>query len=130
MRLSPLTSLLAIAVLSTACDEWTPLTTDGGACPNPPAADAAGVPDMASPAPKCAAAKGLAGDNLLCVDFKDVQQLTSLTTWSFNCGGGASWTVMNGQLQVAAFKDFADTCTARLPATRSTSPKSVIADQA
>ena len=111
------------------CDRAS-LMVDGGACPNPPAADAAGGPDMASPAPKCAAAKGLAGDNLLCVDFKDVQQLTSLTTWSFNCGGGASWTVMNGQLQVAAFKDFADTCTARLPATRSTSPKSVIADQA
>ena len=89
---------------------------DGGACPNPPVADAAGGPDMASPAPKCAAAKGLAGDNLLCVDFKDVQQLTSLNGWDFFCGGGYSWTSSGGFLQVNNFSTFQDECTAKLPA--------------
>ena len=64
------------------------LIDDGGTtCPsidaNPPA-------DMATPPPKCAAAKGLAGDNLLCVDFKDVQTLSSLGGWDFNCNGGTS----------------------------------------
>ena len=89
---------------------------DGGACPIPPVADAAGVPDMATPAPKCAAAKGLAGDNLLCVDFKDVQQLTSLTGWNFFCGGLNSWTSSGGFLQVNNFSTFQDECTAKLPA--------------
>ena len=54
-------------------------TPDGGPIP----------PDMLTPAPKCAAAKGLAGDNLLCVDFKDVQMPSSLGGWDFSCTGGA-----------------------------------------
>ena len=88
---------------------------DGGACPNPPVADAAGGPDMATPAPKCAAARGLAGDNLLCVDFKDVQQLTSLTGWNFFCTN-SNWTSSGGFLQVNNFGLFQGECTAQLPA--------------
>ena len=83
---------------------------DGGpemTCPSPP--------DLATPASKCAAAKGLAGDNLLCVDFKDVQALTSLSGWDFSCTGGASWGSTGGILQVNNFGTFDKECTATLP---------------
>jgi hypothetical protein len=83
---------------------------DGGpemTCPSPP--------DLATPASKCAAAKGLAGDNLLCVDFKDVQALTSLSGWDFSCTGGASWGSTGGSLQVNNFGTFKDECTVKVP---------------
>jgi hypothetical protein len=72
---------------------------------------------MITPPPKCAAAAGLAGDNLLCVDFKDVQTLGSLTGWTFSCVGGSSWGTMDGLLQVNNFGMFMDECTAKLPTT-------------
>lgn len=80
-------------------------TSDGGASP----------PDLATSPPKCAAAKGLAGDNLLCVDFKDVQMPSSLTGWDFSfCTAG--WTTTGGKLQVNNFSTFMDTCTFKMPA--------------
>ena len=80
-------------------------TPDGGTNP----------PDLLTPAPKCAAAKGLAGDNLLCVDFKEVQMPSSLGGWSFSCTGTALWSTASGLLQVNSFGTFQDECTARLP---------------
>ena len=70
--------------------------------------------DMAA-VPKCPAAKGLSGDNLLCVDFAQVQNLSSLSGWDFTCTGGASWTTMGGMLQVLNFMMFNKDCTATLP---------------
>ena len=66
--------------------------------------------------PKCAAAKGLSGDNLLCVDFAKVQMLSSLSDWTFSCVGGSAWTTTDGMLQVSNFATFKDECTAKLPA--------------
>lgn len=76
----------------------------------------AAPPDLTTAMPKCAAAKGLAGDNLLCVDFKDMQMLSSLSGWDFSCTGGALWSTTSGKLQVNSFSTFMDTCTAKLPA--------------
>jgi len=78
--------------------------------------DAGTQPDLATPPPKCAAAEGLKGDNLLCVDFKDVQMLSSLGGWDFNCNGGTSWTTTGGKLQVNSFSTFMSSCTVTLPA--------------
>src|SRR5438132_2665849 len=102
-------SRLAIVALGfcmlAACDEWKPVDDGGHAisdlkCPSPP--------DMTVAPAKCAAAKGLSGDSLLCVDFNQVSGLSDskLTGWYFepmdaNCIGG--WTVSNGSLQVNLF---------------------------
>jgi hypothetical protein len=102
----------AVAVMLCGCEQarMSSEGVDGGpemTCPSPP--------DLATPASKCAAAKGLAGDNLLCVDFKDVQALTSLSGWDFSCTGGASWGSTGGYLQVNNFGTFDKECTATLP---------------
>jgi hypothetical protein len=50
---------------------------------------------------KCAAAKGLAGDNLLCVDFDKVTQLTDQTPvgWNFTANMANCWQI-SGYLPV------------------------------
>ncbi len=77
------------------------------------------VPDMATPPPKCIAAKGLGGDNLLCVDFSAVSALTDpkLAGWDFttNCGGNF-WEVASGKLQIKNFASFSSNCGFLLPA--------------
>ncbi len=78
--------------------------------------DAAAPPDLAA---KCLAAKGLSGDNLVCVDFAKVPSLTdqALTGWDFVClGGGNSWELAAGKLQVKNFGTFANTCSFTMPA--------------
>lgn len=111
IALYTLSALLSFA----ACKSWTPLDVDDGGS-NCASVDAGSPPDMATPPPKCVAAEGLQGDNLLCVDFKDVQNLSSLGGWTFNCPGGSVWSTTGGTLQVNSFSTFMDTCTARLPA--------------
>ena len=106
------TLFLLLASLS-ACDMKIVDNDDAGTgCPTP---DANAPADMATPPPKCAAAKGLAGDNLLCVDFKDVQMPSSLAGWDFTCTGGTSWSTTTGKLQINNFSTFMDTCTFKLP---------------
>jgi hypothetical protein len=75
-------------------------------------------PDLATPVAKCAAAKGLAGDNLLCVDFKDVQDLSSLTEWEFYCFPSRpwAWSATDGKLQIISFSTFMASCQFKLPA--------------
>jgi len=74
--------------------------------------------DMAVAPPKCAAAKGLAGDNLLCVDFDKVTQLSdpALVGWNFTastpCPG---WQISGGYLQVQTFGTFMGNCGLTLP---------------
>jgi len=103
-----------IAVLSPACHNLTvERIDDAGSCDvtdmSKPTADMAVAP------PKCAAAKGLAGDNLLCVDFDKVTQLSSLAGWDFTCTSGAGWVSVGGKLQVNNFSTFMSTCSATLP---------------
>lgn len=74
--------------------------------------------DMLVAAPKCAAAAGLAGTNLLCVDFDKVTQLTdpALAGWKFDtatpCPG---WQISSGALQVQNFGTFMGNCGLTLP---------------
>jgi len=105
--------LTCLAISGSGCRESYELLD--GAC-EPSKVDAGSPIDMATPPPKCAAAEGLKGDNLLCVDFKDVQMLSSLTGWDFTCTGGTAWSTATGKLQVNAFSTFMSTCTATLPA--------------
>lgn len=78
--------------------------------------------DMAVAPPKCAAAKGLSGDNLLCVDFDKVTQLTdpALAGWSFTAvmsGTCTGWAVANNKLQVTSYGTLANgSCGFTLPA--------------
>ena len=105
--MNPAAWLLPLLLSACVSESTSSQSTDGGSCP--------ARPDMATPAPKCAAAKGLAGDNLLCVDFKDGQKLSDMTGWDFSlCTAG--WTVSSNRLQVNGFSTFMDTCTAKLPA--------------
>lgn len=76
--------------------------------------------DMSAGPPKCAApaARGLAGDSLLCVDFSQITSLsdTKLMGWDFvsNCGGN-NWEVAGGNLQIKMFDQFNSTCGVKLP---------------
>lgn len=74
--------------------------------------------DMAPAVAKCAAAAGLGGTNLLCVDFDKVTQLNdpALAGWKFDastpCPG---WQISNGALQVQNFATFVGNCGVTLP---------------
>lgn len=57
--------------------------------------------DMKPEPAKCAAAKGLSGDVLLCVDFDKVTGLEELEGWDFkNLDGCTGWMINSGKLQV------------------------------
>lgn len=73
--------------------------------------------DMQVPPAKCAAAAGLAGDNLLCVDFSKVTQFTdpTLANWNFNANMANCWQISGGALQVQNFGSFMGNCGATLP---------------
>lgn len=87
-------------------------SADGGKCP--------GSPDMAMSTAKCAAAKGLSGDNLICVDLQQVQSLDALRGLGFIVGKNSMnnecWEIMQGKLEINNFPGFADTCIIKLPA--------------
>jgi hypothetical protein len=125
-------SLLRVASLSfltvaIGCANNSPLylyETSSGAvdqaseCPKPP--------DLAPPAAKCAAAAGLPGTNLICVDFSLTPDQTlasplpqSLNGWSFAkdaMNNNDCWQVLSGKLQVIKFSMFASNCTFYMPA--------------
>ena len=75
--------------------------------------------DLAPPAPPCAAAKGLSGDALLCVDFNKLSGLTdqALMGWDFKTNCGAGWEINGGKLQVKNFGSFVGTCSFSMPLT-------------
>jgi hypothetical protein len=81
--------------------------------------DASPPPDLATPPPKCPAAKGLSGDNLLCADFAKATSLTdsALSGWDFvtNCGTN-SWEIAAGKLQIKNFGTFVGSCAFTMPA--------------
>jgi len=110
---SPAALLLLFATLS-ACAQPTEQFADGGKCP--------ALSDMAIKTPPCAAAKGLAGDSLICIDFSSVadQALTKpspseLAGWDFEAPRINCWQILNGRLQVQNFPTFMDSCGFRLP---------------
>ena len=79
--------------------------------------------DLAPPAPKCAAAKGLTGDTLLCVDFKDLAtQVLGATNpapidaWNFDKADKGCWEINGGKLQVKGFSAFQSSCMFTMPA--------------
>ena len=65
-----------------------------------------------TPVAKCAAAKGLSGDNLLCVDFDKIASLTdaALTGWKFDANMAGCWQISGGYLQVQNFGSFVGNC--------------------
>ena len=83
-------------------------------------ADGGTPPDLAIPPPKCAAAKGLAGEALICVDA-DKSTLADLRTqgWTgFKDGTGTDcWEIASGKLQVKNFGTFVGTCSFTMPLT-------------
>jgi hypothetical protein len=74
--------------------------------------------DMSPAVAKCAAAAGLPGTNLLCVDFDKVTQLNdpALAGWNFNANMANCWQISGGYLQVQNFGGFMGNCGATLPA--------------
>ena len=76
-------------------------------------------PDLAQPQAKCAAAKGLPGDNLLCVDFAQTSIAELMGKgWEISCDPAASWEITTaGKLQVQDFGSFKNQgCKFKLPA--------------
>lgn len=112
-----------LCLTATACTDLEIKPIDGstpvgemGQCPSPP--------DLRMPAAKCAAAKGLSGDNLICVDFTtlpdqplDTPPPTALAGWDFttNCGG-KHWEIAAGKLQIKSFNTFGTSCGFLMPA--------------
>jgi len=108
--MNPCRFVLLSLLSGAACLDMPAATPDAVNCPPPP--------DLAQPLPKCAAAKGLAGDNLVCADFNQIPSLPDaqrLPGWNFVCLGGASWTTSGGMLQINNFGSFNDDCTVKLP---------------
>lgn len=79
--------------------------------------DAGKPSDLPVPLLQCPAAKGLAGTNLLCVDFAKVTQLTdpALMGWNFNANQPDCWEIKGGVLQVQNFGSFQASCGLILP---------------
>ena len=85
--------------------------------------------DLAPAPAKCAAAQGLSGDVLLCVDFDKVAGLDApeLKGWDFNlnCDDGTKWEIVSGKMQVtnlSALKAVSNGCKFMLPAINMTDP--------
>lgn len=112
----PLSALLLVGCLGYEPHE------DSGVCK--PADMKGDLQDLTPAKPNCAAAKGLAGDNLLCVDFSSVgdQVLTTpspsqLPGWNFEKFDKNCWQVLSGKLQVntANFPTYMGTCGFLMP---------------
>ena len=74
--------------------------------------------DLAPSSGPCAAAKGLSGTNLVCVDFGTVSSLTdqSLARWDFTTNCGSNLEINAGKLQIKNFAGFMGSCSFLLPA--------------
>ena len=85
---------LALSLLTAGCPYYhEDPNLDGGTVCTPSGMMCPAMPDMLAAQPKCAAAKGLSGDNLLCVDFDKVTQLSdpALTGWKFDANMAGCW---------------------------------------
>lgn len=111
----PLSALLLVGCLGYEPHE------DSGVCK--PADMKGDLQDLTPTKPKCEAAKGLAGDNLFCIDFSSVsdQVLTTplppqLPGWDFEQFAKSCWQIMNGKLAVKNFSAFTGNCGFLMPA--------------
>lgn len=112
MRVATRTTLFLLAIA--ACDtSFSGALDQASSCPIDPLP----MPDLAQPQAKCAAAKGLPGDNLLCVDFSQttIEELKG-KGWDFTSYCPPGWEVVAGKLQVKDFPTFSKTCQILLPA--------------
>lgn len=84
-------------------------STDGPRCPP--------LPDLMPPPAKCAAAEGLLGNNIVCVDFKDIASPPSIPDWDFatRCSNGWVTTGNPITLQVKQYSMFTGDCGVLLP---------------
>ncbi len=112
MRLSLLALTLAAGLL--ACERGPQVTeVPPGSCTSSDMRTG----DLPPPTPACAAAQGLPGDNLLCVDFDKLPSLSDskLMGWDFTTMGGNCWELLGGKLQVRSFSTFMGSCGFLLP---------------
>ena len=110
------TAAILTALLALGCQNPADRCELTESCPFP---DFSG-PDLATPQPKCAAAKGLTGDTLVCVDFDKISGLSdqAVKDWNFTPGGGCpGWEIASGKLQVKNFGTFVGTCSFTMPLT-------------
>lgn len=121
MKISWLT--LATVLAFAGCDNVTVTPLDDGGKPLtcPP------LPDLSTPAAKCAAAQGLGGTNLRCVDFGGPNAVASLDAlrnlgWviSKDMGTGQEqWEITAGKLDIKMFSSVMGSCQFTLPAVSS-----------
>ena len=78
------------------------------------------LPDLSVVGPKCAAAKGLSGDAIVCVDFNTLANQTLTATppaelpgWKFDATNCLE--IAGGKLQVKNFGGFVGTCSFMMP---------------
>jgi hypothetical protein len=113
MKISSI-AIIVLALNATACTdiEVIPkgLIGDGGVCPNPT------PPDLATAQPACEAARGLAGEAVVCEDFtgakKPAPSVQALMGqgWEFSGTRPDCWQTSGGFLEVAGFKMFNTDC--------------------
>ncbi len=123
MRLALVSTLSALSMA--ACDNGPTALIPDGFCEH---RDMKGTPpDMSSKVGTCAAAKGLTGDNLVCVDFSSIPDgplgpanslPAALAGWDFvsQCGG-MYWEVASGKLDIKMFSNFSSMCGFQVPST-------------
>ena len=115
--MSPNTAAALTALLALGCQDPADRCELTDSCPKPDLA----VPDLAPAQPKCAAAKGLTGDALICVDFNDFKDqiltapISDLPGWQVD--GTNRWEINGGKLQVKSFGTFVGTCSFTMPLT-------------
>ncbi len=114
------TAAALTALLALGCQDPSDRCELTESCPKPDLA----VPDLAAAPPKCAAAKGLTGDALICVDFDKLSSLTdqAVAGWNFTGNCIAGWEIATGKLQVKNFGTFVGTCSFTMPLTDLASP--------
>jgi hypothetical protein len=112
MRLSLLALTLAAGLL--ACERGPQVTE---VPPESCASSDMRAGDLPPPTPACAAAQGLPGDNLLCVDFDKLPSLSDskLMGWDFEQAARGCWELLGGKLQVRSFSTFMGSCGFLLP---------------
>lgn len=123
MRLRLLAVVSVPALVACSATDWNEIT-DGGTSSTDQKCSAAA--DLAPATAKCAAAKGLTGDNLACVDFSSLpdQILTNpspsqLTGWDFEKADKSCWQILNGKLQINKFSTFMSSCGFLMPGVQS-----------
>lgn len=120
--------VVSFGLCVSACDRGPYVLYPDGFPHGCPTADA-GIPDLTPPKPKCAAALGLTGTPILCVDFEAIGDRVlgstnpaPLDAWDFDRAAKGCWQIKSGKLGVVNFGGFADTCSFKMPNTDLAAP--------